>query len=118
MQRALMCKCGPILQDQEAYTVKADIPGVKKEDIGIDVDGDHISISARRSQEAETEDKDKTGVTFHRMERSSEYISRTFHMPENADMESVDAKYSDGVLSLTVGKKSAEGNGKRQIAVQ
>lgn len=107
-----------IVEDETGYTVKANVPGLKKEDIGIDVEGDHISISARKSHEEEAEDKDKAGVTFHRMERSSEYISRTFHMPENADMESIDATYTDGVLSLKIGKKTHEGNGKRQIAVQ
>lgn len=106
------------MQDESAFVVKADVPGVKKEDIGIDVDGDHISISVRQSSETETEDQDKAGVTFHRMERSSEYISRTFHMPENADMESIEASYSDGVLSLNIAKKSPNGNAKRQIAVQ
>eukprot|EP00892_Ulva_mutabilis_P008979 jgi/Ulvmu1/6453/UM003_0083.1 len=107
-----------IVENESAYTVKADIPGVKKEDIGIDVDGDHVSLSVRNSAESETEDKDDKGVTFHRIERSSEYISRTFHMPENADMESVEAKYSDGVLSLTIAKKSTNGSEKRKIAVQ
>lgn len=109
--------CGRV-QDDAAYTVKAGIPGVKKDEIGIDVDGDHISLSVRKSDEAETEDKDEAGVTFHRIERSSEFVSRTFHMPENADMENVDAKYSDGVLRLTIAKKSGNGNGKRQVEVQ
>lgn len=106
-----------IVQDESGYTVKADVPGLKKEDIGIDVDGDHISISARKADEAASEDKDKAGVTFHRIERSSEYVSRTFHMPENADMESIEASYSDGVLSLQIGKKSSQENGKRQIPI-
>ena len=106
------------VQDESAYTVKADIPGVSKEDIGIDVDGDHISLSVRKSQVAETDDKDSAGVTFHRIERSSEYVSRTFHMPENADMESIDAKYSEGVLNLTIAKKSVNGNEKRRVEVQ
>ena len=106
------------MQDESAYTVKADIPGVSKADIGIDVDGDHISLSVRKSEAAETDDKDSAGVTFHRTERSSEYVSRTFHMPENADMENIDAKYAEGVLNLTIAKKSVNSNEKRRVEVQ
>jgi HSP20 family protein len=78
--------------------VIADLPGVNKEDINIDVDGNVLSVSAERKQEEEKNEK------FHRVERSYGKIHRVVRLPDTADLGSVAAAYNDGVLRIVVPK--------------
>jgi HSP20 family protein len=93
------------------YLVKADIPGVNKNDIHISVDGNLVSISAEVKKEKE-EKKDEQVI---RNERYCGQVSRSFTLASDIDSDKVEAKYSDGVLELKMPKKS---NGhKKTIAV-
>ncbi|KAG7572246.1 HSP20-like chaperone [Arabidopsis suecica] len=84
----------------EAHVFKADLPGLKKEEVKVEVEDDNIlQISGERSSENE-EKNDK----WHRVERSSGKFMRRFRLPENAKMEEVKATMEDGVLSVTVPK--------------
>ena len=91
----------------KAYAIKADIPGVKKEDIDISVDGRQVTISAVTSKE--TEKKDKTSLYTERCEGQ---IFRSFTLPSEVDGKGAQARYDNGVLDLTLPKLS-NGNGKR-----
>lgn len=86
-----------------AYTVAAELPGVKKEDIKIDIDGNRVTISAEVKKESE----EKKGEEVIRSERYYGAISRTFTLDADVDEAKADAKYSDGVLKLTLPKKAA-----------
>lgn len=86
-----------------AYTVAAELPGVKKEDIKIDIDGNRVTISAEVKKESE----EKKGEEVIRSERYYGAISRTFTLDADIDEAKADAKYSDGVLKLTLPKKAA-----------
>jgi HSP20 family protein len=88
--------------------VKADIPGVKKEDIQVDVDEDHVSVRA----EAKKEKEEKKGEKVVYSERSYGMVSRSFSLPAAVDAKGAKAEYKDGVLSLTLPKKS-NGSAKR-----
>jgi len=94
------------------FTVLAEIPGVKKEDITVDVEGDTVSVRAEVKQEKE-EKKDEKIV---HSERSYGMVSRTFSLPVEVDDKAVKAEYRDGVLKLTLPKK-ANGAGARRITV-
>ncbi|CAH8263572.1 unnamed protein product [Arabidopsis lyrata] len=84
----------------EAHVFKADLPGLKKEEVKVEVeDGNILQISGERSSENE-EKNDK----WHRVERSSGKFMRRFRLPENAKMEEAKATMEDGVLSVTVPK--------------
>jgi len=90
-----------VSESDGAYTVHAEIPGVKKDDIHVDLDGAMVSISA----EAHREKEEKTN----RMIRSERYcgaMSRSFTLPHEVDQSGAKARYHDGVLELTLPKKS------------
>ncbi|CAL9218235.1 unnamed protein product [Arabidopsis halleri] len=83
-----------------AHVFKADLPGLKKEEVKVEVeDGNILQISGERSSENE-EKSDKC----HRVERSSGKFMRRFRLPENAKMEEVKASMENGVLSVLVPK--------------
>lgn len=82
--------------------VRADIPGVKKEDIKVNVDGNVVSISAEVKQEKE----EKEGERVIRSERYRGEVSRSFSLGQDVDEGAAQAKYADGVLELTLPKKS------------
>ena len=90
-------------EDDKAYTVRADIPGVKKEDIQVSVDGNQVSISA----ETRSGKEEKEGEKILRSERYVGKIARSFTLPHEVDDAQCQAKYSDGVLELTLPKKAA-----------
>jgi len=101
-----------VKESDKAYTVHAEIPGVRKEDIQVDVDGNQVSIRAEAKKEKE-EKKDEKVI---HSERFYGMVSRSFGLPVEVDEKAVVAKYKDGVLDLTLPKKA--GNGTRRIAVQ
>jgi len=86
------------------FTVKADIPGVKKEDIQIEIDDDTISLRAEVKQEKE----EKKGEKVVYSERSYGMVGRSFTLPAAVDDKGAKAEYHDGVLTLVLPKK---GNG-------
>lgn len=92
----------------DSYNVKAEIPGVRKEDIDVRVDGGVVTISA----EVKREKEDKEGGRVLRRERQQGYASRSFTLACAVDESKVDAKYDAGVLSLRLPKK-ASGEHKR-----
>jgi len=86
-----------------AYEVRAELPGVKKDDIAIDVDGATVSISARLASQSER----KEGERVLYSERSHESYARSFELPQAVDTQAAEAKFEDGVLTLTLPKKDA-----------
>jgi HSP20 family protein len=86
-----------ISQQNHELVVRADLPGMKKDDISIDVTDDEISISGERRQEQETE---HDGV--YRSERSYGTFSRTIRLPEGAMTDQAKATFKDGVLEIRV----------------
>ncbi|PON70841.1 Small heat shock protein HSP [Parasponia andersonii] len=84
----------------EAHVFKADVPGLKKEEVKVEVEeGRVLQISGERNEEKE-ERKD----TWHRVERSSGKFLRRFRLPENAKVDQVKAAMENGVLTVTVPK--------------
>ena len=84
----------------EAHVFKADVPGLKKEEVKVEVeDGNVLQISGERNKEQE----EKTD-TWHRVERSSGRFMRRFRLPENAKTEQIRASMENGVLTVTVPK--------------
>jgi HSP20 family protein len=97
-----------VTEDDKGFTLKADIPGVKKEDIQVDVDEDRISLRA----EAKRDKEEKKGEKVVYSERSYGMVSRSFSLPAAVDAKGAKAEYKDGVLSLVLPKKS-NGSAKR-----
>lgn len=96
-----------VSEDDGSYVVKAEIPGVNKNDIHISVDGNLVSISA----EVKKEKEEKKGENVIRSERYFGQVSRSFTLAHEVDADKVEAKYADGVLEIKMKKKS---NGHRK----
>jgi HSP20 family protein len=92
-----------VTEDDHAYKVKAELPGVKKEDINVSIDGSQISINA----EVKKEHEEKDGERVLRSERYYGKFSRSFALSQDVDESTAQAKYSDGVLELILPKKAA-----------
>ena len=89
-----------ISEDDKAYQIKADVPGVKKEDIKVQIEGNRVSIGAEIRQDEEQ----KSGKRVISTERSSSQY-RAFTLAQEIDSDKAEAKYQDGVLELTLPKK-------------
>lgn len=89
-----------IKEDGDAYRVHAELPGMKKEDIHVHIDGPVLSISAERKQEKEV----KEGERVLRTERYFGKVSRSFQLGQEIDEAGSSAKFKDGVLELTLPK--------------
>ncbi|KAI3772283.1 hypothetical protein L6452_03465 [Arctium lappa] len=88
----------------EAHVFKADLPGINKEEVKVEVEDDRIlQISGERN--VEKEDKNDT---WHRVERSSGKFTRRFRLPENAKLDQVKASMENGVLTITVPKEEVK----------
>ncbi|CAI9108081.1 OLC1v1007600C1 [Oldenlandia corymbosa var. corymbosa] len=88
----------------EAHVFKADVPGLKKEEVKVEVEeGRILQISGERSKEQEEKND-----TWHRVERSSGRFLRRFRLPENAKMDQVKASMENGVLTVTIPKVAEE----------
>ena len=85
-----------------AYTVKAEVPGVNKDDIHVSVEGGVVTISA----EVKQEDKQTREEKVLRSERYFGSVSRSFQLPQDVDSGNAKAKCENGVLTLTLPKKS------------
>jgi HSP20 family protein len=101
-----------VSENEQAYTLRAEIPGVRKDDISITIDGDQVAISAEVKNEKEV----KEGDRVLRSERYYGKLQRAFALGQPVDEGSASAKYADGILELTLPKRAAV-NAKR-IAVQ
>ena len=84
-------------ENDKAFTIRADIPGAKKEDIDVAVDGRQVSITARSASRTEKKDE-----TFLYTERSEGQFSRSFMLPAEVEDGQAEAKYEDGVLKLNL----------------
>ncbi|KQK22411.1 17.4 kDa class I heat shock protein [Brachypodium distachyon] len=88
----------------EAHVFKADVPGLKKEEVKVEIeDGNVLQISGERSREHE-----EKSDTWHRVERSSGKFLRRFRLPDNAKTEQIKAAMENGVLTVTVPKEEAK----------
>ena len=101
-----------VKEQDNGYLVHAEVPGVKKEDIHVAIDGAVVSISAERREETEV----REGERALRTERYFGKVSRSFQLAQEIDEAQVTAKYVDGVLELTLPKKAAAQA--RRIAIQ
>ncbi|RQR35052.1 Hsp20/alpha crystallin family protein [Burkholderia sp. Bp9143] len=101
-----------VTENDKAYTVNAELPGVAKDDIDVQVTGNTVSINAKIERNSEQKD----GERVIRRERYSGAISRSFSLSGDIDDANATATYQDGVLSLTLPKKAPVGQKKLTIS--
>ena len=88
-----------VKETKEALVLKADLPGVKAEDLDVSVHANVLTISGKRAQEQKKDDEH-----YHMVERSFGSFTRSFTLPEAVDTKALDAELKDGVLTLTLPK--------------
>jgi HSP20 family protein len=88
-----------ITEDEKEYLIKAELPGLKKEDVRLTVDNDVLSVSGERKFE-----KEENGKKYHRIERAYGSFVRSFSLSEDADGRNVTADFKDGVLQVHLAK--------------
>jgi HSP20 family protein len=91
-----------IYDDKDAILVKAELPGIKLEDIQLSVENNVLTVTGERKLE-----KSEKQEGYHRIERAYGTFSRSFNLPNTVDAEHIDADLSDGVLTVRVPKKAA-----------
>ncbi|HKO86908.1 MAG TPA: Hsp20/alpha crystallin family protein [Burkholderiales bacterium] len=102
-----------VSEDEKQYKVLAEIPGVKKENINVSIDGDQVSIAAEVRQEKEA--KENGGRVIH-SERYYGKVARSFRLGQEVDQANAQARYTDGVLELVLPKRATETA--KQITIQ
>ena len=121
----LSCNADPLNPDEEKlampvelkekeneYTVKAELPGVKKEDLDIDIDKNYITINAKKEEEKEENEKG-----YKKSEFSYGEFSRTVYFPQEIDVEKTKAKLEHGVLKIEAPKREAEKENRKKLTV-
>lgn len=92
-----------VSENEKAYTLRAEMPGVKRDDINVTIDGDTVAISAEMKQEKDV----KNGDRVLRSERYYGKLYRAFTLGQAVEEAGTHARYADGVLELTLPKKAA-----------
>jgi HSP20 family protein len=102
-----------ISESAREYTVSADLPGVKKEDVKVNVENGVLTVSGERK--SEHEDKD---ARLHRVERVFGAYSRSFSLPEDVLEDKITAEHKDGTLIVHLPKTDIRKAAAKQVAVQ
>lgn len=102
-----------VVENDQTYAVKAEIPGVQKNDIDVSIDGNQVSITAEVRRESKNKNKDEERDIY--TERYYGQVYRSFSLPNEVDSGKAEAHYENGVLTLTLPKK-ANGSA-RKLAV-
>ena len=100
-----------ILASKDSYLIRAELPGMKKEDFHLEVSEGTLTLSGERAAETPA-----AGVQYHRTERQSGKFSRSFYLPQTVKQEAINASYRDGILEIHVPKEDEAKP--RQITIQ
>ncbi|MDD5672910.1 MAG: Hsp20/alpha crystallin family protein [Chitinivibrionales bacterium] len=89
-----------IIEEKDGYIIRADLPGVEKDDITVKVENGVLSIGGTKKRETEKTEKDR----YYHFERTYGEFSRSFNLSDNVDAKDIKAKYHNGILELTLRK--------------
>jgi HSP20 family protein len=102
-----------IAESENGFDIELAVPGLKKDDIKINLDKNLLTVSAEAKKEEVAE-----GKKYNKKEFNFSFFSRTFTLPETVDYTKIEAEYIDGILKLTVAKKEEAKLQAREIAVK
>lgn len=102
-----------VFEKDGKFFVRADLPGIERDDIEVSVQDDMLVVSGHREEEKEVEDE-----TYYGLERATGRFYRAISLPAGIDPDEIDASYRDGVLQVSVPKKAAQEPRKVQIEVK
>ncbi|BBE30198.1 heat-shock protein Hsp20 [Tepiditoga spiralis] len=99
-----------IYEDEKSLNIEAELPGVTKKDIKINLEDNVLSIRCDKKEE-----KEEKGKNYFRRERVFGTFERSFKLPENVDVEKIDANFENGILKLNIPKKEKQNNSKEIV---
>lgn len=102
-----------ISEGRKAYTVRAELPGMQLDDLSIEVDDHTLSLRGEKRRETEEDDEG-----YHCVERSYGAVQRVLSLPDDADGESIDARFKNGVLTLHIPKHAPRASHGRRVEVR
>jgi HSP20 family protein len=102
-----------VYEDENSYLIKAELPGVARDDVKVGLDRNLLTISGERRLEQEEKREN-----YHRIERSYGQFFRSFSLPPNVNTEAIAAEFKDGVLKLSLPKKEESKPKQIQVAVK
>ena len=91
-----------ILESKDSYLIRAELPGMKKENVNLEVQEGTLTLSGERKF-----DEPASGVEYHRVERVTGKFSRSFYLPQTIKQDSIKATFKDGILEVHVPKTDA-----------
>jgi HSP20 family protein len=107
-----------LFENDDAYFLKVDVPGVKEKDLELSVTNDVLTLKGKRAVGADEDEAMKKGRRYQREERMYGSFQRTVPMPMPVDADNVDAKLRDGVLYITLPKREETKPKKINVSVQ
>ncbi len=102
-----------VTEHKDAYKVSLAVPGLKKDDFKIDVEGNMLTISSEKEENKEEKEK-----TYTRKEYNYSCFSRSFTLPDEIEKDKIDAKYEDGILNISLPRKETKLTTAKKIAVK
>jgi HSP20 family molecular chaperone IbpA len=93
-----------VTESKESYCIEAELPGYKKEDVDIKLENHNLTIMSSKTYNKELEDEKDEGDYLVKETKLKQTFKRTFGLPKDVDEEKIDAKFKDGVLTITVPK--------------
>lgn len=101
-----------VAEDEKEYTLTADIPDVRKEDLHVSLQGDSIELSGERKR-----GQPEKGKTYHRSEREFGKFTRSFYLPENVSSDAARAEFREGTLTVHIPKTETSAPAIREIPI-
>jgi HSP20 family protein len=100
-EEALFVPRFDVKETKDSYVFKADLPGVREQDVEVSMTGNRLTMTGKRESESREGDE-----TYYTAERSYGTFTRSFTLPDGVDGEKIGAEMKDGVLTVTVPKKA------------
>ena len=100
-------------EEANDLVLKAEMPGMKKEDIEVNISGHMVTISGEKKKEEQVERND-----YYRVERSAGYFTRSFTLPENVETGKTKARFKDGVLEIRIPKPAETQEKKQKVQIE
>ena len=107
-----------LTEDREGFTITAEVPGVKKEDIKLNISGDLLTISGEKRNEIERSDEEKEHRRVHYVERSYGSFERCFQLNAEVDEDRIEAVFEEGVLRVKLPKSQRAKQGNKTISIK
>jgi HSP20 family protein len=107
-----------VIQNKDNYKVKVQLPGIKKDNIEVELDNDFMTICAQTHEEKEEETQDENNKRYHTSEFRYGKYQRTISFDQPIKIDEADAQYKDGILTITIPKQNTETKEPKKLEIK